>query len=160
MNKKYGITGLILIIILATVMISGCIGDDTPTNDKFTNTVIFQGITFYLPDGYVSIDKSSDRTVIYEIYSDDGGNKNAIGLFYYPLVSKSQVLSNLKSDSRYSNIDNSASYGGYSGYSAEFTGSIGEEAKIFVFEKGGKTFAITLSSGFNFGEYIPKIMGS
>ena len=34
MNKKYGITGLILIIILATVMISGCIGDDTPTNDN------------------------------------------------------------------------------------------------------------------------------
>jgi len=174
MNKKYGITGLILIIVLATVMISGCIGDNT---DKFTNAVTFEGMTFYLPEGFESIDNSSDSSVVYQIYSDDVGHNhshdegpddhshdegpdNVIGLFYYPLVSKSKVLSNIKLDSDYSSINESASYGGHFGYSAELTSSNGEKIKLFVFEKDGKTLAISLSSGFNLNEHIPKIIGS
>jgi hypothetical protein len=33
MNKKFATTGLILIIILATVLISGCVGGDSQTSD-------------------------------------------------------------------------------------------------------------------------------
>jgi len=175
MNKKYGITGLILIVILATVMIIGYIVIDNTTNDKFTNAVTFEGITFYLPDGFKSVEKSNEPSVVYQLYSDtdghdhshddhnnhshDEGQDNVIGLFYYPLVSKSKVLSNMKLDSEYTNISESASYGGYSGYSAEFKSSHGEKTEIFLFEKDGKTLIITLSSGFNLSEYIPKIIG-
>jgi len=156
MNKKYGITGLILVVVLATVMISGCIGDDNPTNDKFTNAITFQGVTFNLPDGFKSTEKSADGDVSYELYSD--GN-NEIGLFYYPSLSTSKILSNLKSNPSYSNIDESTSFGGYSGYSADYTSSNGEVAKIFVFEKNGKSLSITMSNGLNFNEYVPKIIG-
>lgn len=157
MNKKYGIAGLILIVVLATVMISGCIGSNDNTNDKFTKTATFQGTTFYLPDGFESVEKSTTGTSVYELYSD---GKDAIGLFYYPLLSsKSEGLSNMKSNPNYANIDESVSYGGYSGYSANFTDSDGEVAKIFIFEKDGKVLAITMSNGLNFNEYLPKIIG-
>ncbi|MDR0771629.1 MAG: hypothetical protein LBF15_00745, partial [Candidatus Peribacteria bacterium] len=56
---------------MATVMVSGCIGeDDTPANDKFTKTVAFQGMTFYLPDGYTLNEAKSESTVINEVYTD------------------------------------------------------------------------------------------
>jgi len=39
MNKKYGIIGLILVIVLATVMISGCIGSgETETSNSNSNS--------------------------------------------------------------------------------------------------------------------------
>jgi len=159
MNKKYGITGLILIVVLATVMISGCIGDDSTTttnNNKFTNAVTFQGITFYLPDGYKSADKSSDSGVILESFSD---GTDVIGLAYYPSLSKSKILSNMKSNPRYTNIDESASYGGYSGHTADYTATNGIVIKYFVFEKDGKTMTIGLNKELNFNEYMPKIIG-
>ena len=37
MIKKSGITGLILIVVLATVLISGCVGGDTQTTDNNNN---------------------------------------------------------------------------------------------------------------------------
>ena len=37
MNKKTGTTGLILILVLATVLISGCVGGDTQTSDTNNN---------------------------------------------------------------------------------------------------------------------------
>jgi len=157
MNKKYITTGLILILVLATVTISGCIGtDETPENDKFTNAITFQGMTFYLPEGFESIEESDKSNYIYELYSD---GTDVIGLGYYPSLSLSDLLFNMKSDSGFENIDESASYGGYSGYSADFTDSNGEVFKVFAFEKNGKALAITMSNGLNFNEYILKIIG-
>jgi hypothetical protein len=156
MNKQYGITGLILIVVLTTIMISGCIGgDDNTTNDKFTNAVTFQGITFYLPDGFESMEKKTESYYIYESFSD---GTNVIGLGYYPSLSKSEILSNMKSTPSYTNIDESASFGGYSGHSADFTAG-GEVIKYFVFEKDGKTLVVGMDKGLNFKEYVPKIIG-
>jgi len=163
MNKKYGITGLILIVVLTTVLISGCIGDDSTTtnntnntNNKFTNAVTFQGITFYLPDGYKSFEKSSDSGIILESFSN---GTDVIALICYPSVSRSKILSNMKSDPFYTNINESASYGEYSGHSADYTAENGIVIKYFVFEKDGKTISIGLNKELNFNEYLPKIIG-
>jgi len=154
MNKKYGIMGLILIVVLTTVMVSGCIGGDTEKfNKEFTNKVTFKGETFYLPDGFELTNESSYYGFSAKEYSD---GTYGILIGYYPL-SKSKILSNMKSQSDFSNIDESVSYGGYSGFSADYRDS-GYVYKYFVFEKGGKTFVIGLT-GLDLDKVVPKVIG-
>jgi len=167
MNKKYGIMGLVLIVVLATVMVSGCISfntngtnttdtKDTNTNDKFPNEITFEGVTFYLPDGFESTIKDSRKNSVAEAYSNEDGDE--IGFWHYS-ASKSQILSSMKSDSDFSNIDESASFGGYSGISADFETSKGGEIKVFIFEKDGKLLQIQVTDGLDYNEYFPKIIG-
>jgi len=173
MNKKYGIVGLILIVILTTVMVSGCIGYDSDKfNREFTNAVNFQGVTFYLPDGFKlsnDLDKSNQTGIVVGTASD---GEYIIELNYFPKASMSDYLATVKSPSRlsytgqisvkYSNINESVTIGGYSGFTADYTER--SDMKMFVFEKEGKTFAICLSQrliddGFNFNEIVAKIIG-
>ena len=150
MNKKYGIMGLILVVILATVMISGCIGSDDNTNDKFPNAVTFQGVTFYLPEGYEYVREVTQGNTYFEGYTD---GTNFIGLCYYQSMPLSEGLANIKSKSDYTNINENTSFGGYSGFSADTTTD-----RIFVFEKDGKTLSIAMNKELNFNEYVPKII--
>ena len=175
MSKQYGIIGLILIVVLATVMISGCISFNTGTNntadttdnndidsdsnnDKFSNEITFQGVTFYLPDGYeYATEETTDYSVAEVYVNEDEGEK--ITFWYYPSESKSSVLSNIKSDSDFSNIDEFASFGGYSGISADFKSSDGGIIKVFIFKKNGKMLQIQVTDGLDYEEYFPKIIG-
>ena len=160
MNKKNGVSGLILMVVLATVMVSGCIGSDSSTNDsstnndKFPKAVTFQGVTFNLPDGYTLKDEVTDGNVLYQSYES---GSSGIGLFYYPSISKTQLFSNMRSNPSYTNVQ-TVDYGGVSGLSADYSGE-GTSAKIFAFEKNGKAFSITLSDDLSLSEYIPKILG-
>ena len=154
MNKKYRITGLILIVVLATIMISGCIGDDNPTNDKFTNEVIVKGETFYLPDGYVLTDTSIGSD--YEEYTYSNGTNNIYIAYFTGSVAK--ILSDDKLNQRISNIKEDITYNGYDGYTTTYTLNGGNVYKLFTFEKNGKTFDIQIDNSLNFEEYIVKIL--
>ena len=152
MNKKYGITGLLVIVVLATVLVSGCIGEE----NKFTNTVTFEGMTFYLPDGFKSVHKEQSEYMpgLSEVFSDGSYN---ITIGSLGNISKSSFLDILKLMPEVTNVDESASYGGYSGVSVEASDN-GTTEKIFVFEKDGKTFGITMDIK-HFNEVVPKMFG-
>jgi len=154
MNKKYGITGLLVIVVLATVLVSGCIGEE----NKFTNTVTFEGMTFYLPDGFKSVHKEQSEYMpgLSEVFSDGSYN---ITIGSLGNISKSSFLDILKLMPEVTNVDESASYGGYSGHTADYTATNGIVIKYFVFEKDGKTMTIGLNKELNFNEYMPKIIG-
>jgi len=155
MTNKYGKIALILMIVLATVIVSGCIGGDT-TNDKFTKEVSVGGVTFFLPDGYNL--QTSDKSGNVETHVYDNGN-DVIGISFAP-ISIEQSLSNVKSDSSFSNIQEDVSFAGYSGFTAVFTTGDSLKIKYFIFEKSGKVFMISVSNEANFEEYVPKIIGN
>jgi len=148
MNNNYGKIALIMVVVLATVIVSGCIGDST---DKFTKEVNVEGVTFFLPDGFEQTD-SRDNGINRAYDFSDG--TDTIVIIYYPGASKALILSQMKASSAFTNIQEDVSYGGISGHTAGDT-----QSKTFVFEKNGKTFAIVLGNNLNFEEYIPKILG-
>ncbi|MCL2115174.1 MAG: hypothetical protein FWH29_03015 [Methanobrevibacter sp.] len=149
MNKKYGIFGLVLVVILATVLISGCI-DDENNNKEFTKAITVEGVTFFVPNDF-NLENTQDNGINKETTYSDG--INSITIFFYPNASKESLLSQMKSLATFSNIQEDVTIGGISGHTAE-----GPVTKIFVFEKGGETFAIELSENLNFEEYVTKII--
>jgi len=157
MNKKYGTISLILVVILATVFISGCIGGgDTNTSDKFPNEETILGLTFYLPDGFEFTGKMEQATFTLYAYSD---GTDFISITVYKSQTKEATLNALKSSNVIvSNIDEQASFGGYSGISLDAYAD-GKDEKVFIFEKGGKAVLIEMSSTLDFESYVPKIIG-
>ena len=147
MNQKYVKVGLILVAILATVTISGCIGD----SNEFTKEANVEGVTFHVPSDY-NLENTQDNGINKEYTYSDGTNN--ILFFYYPGASLDLILSQMKDTPAIFNIKENVTYGGITGHSAE-----GSTSKIFVFEKSGKTFAIEMSSSLDFEEYVPKILG-
>lgn len=148
-----------LIVLLAIgIMTPGGINWEfnTNTSDKFTNEVSIAGVTFYLPDGFKLIKTNSYST--YETFSYSDGT-NGISMSVYPSASKAEVLSVLKSSTKFTNINEDASYGGYSGYTADFDINSSLPEKVFIFEKSGKIFLIEMNEELNFDEYVPKIIG-
>lgn len=130
---------------------------NTNTNDKFPNEVNVSGVTFYIPEGYTLITTFNvSDDLKYFTYSNGTG---FIEIAVLPF-SKTEKLSSMKSSAVYTNIDEYASYGGYSGYSADrYDYFASRTNKVFVFEKGGKTFSIETDEEINFDEDIPKIIG-
>ena len=151
MNKKYGKISLILLVVLATVLVSGCIGGGTDET-KFTKTVNVEGVTFYLPETFSNEEKTSTGKNIQYSFSD---GSSTIMIFNYPGASKELILSQLKDTGEVSDIREDVTYAGVSGHTM-----ITAQTNLFLFEKNGKTFIIEMSSDINFEEYIPKILGN
>ncbi|KZX16548.1 hypothetical protein [Methanobrevibacter curvatus] len=132
---------------------------NSTTDNEFPNPVSIGGVQFYIPDGYELVGSSNTNGAYMKSYANDDGDSFSITV--YKSLSKSQVISNLKSGAAgldISNQDSSASYGSYSGFYGETVTDDGDE-KFFVSSKGGKAFLIESNAGFNFGENVPKILG-